>query len=202
MSKFVWRKYVSVGLALSFMMIVISGSVLYIAPPGRIARWINWGVLGLNRAEWETQHTLFSYLFIIFGVIHLFSMNWKAFISYFTNGIANKIRSKKESLLALVTVVLIFLFTLYKVPPVISVMTLGNSISDTWSESINQPPVAGIESMSLGEIAYLFFNSDTTLVVHILREEGCLINSHKESINDIASVNEVSPMFIYNLLKD
>jgi len=200
MKTFVWRKYISVGLALSFFMIFISGIILYIAPAGRIARWIDWSALGLNRAQWETQHTLFSYLFIVFGLIHLFSMNWKSFTSYFINGFKHRIRSKKEALFALFTVLMIFFLTLFKVPPVISVMDLGNSISDTWADKTGEPPAHGIESMSVDEIAELFFESDTDLVFELLEKDGYIVNSKSQTLSEIAAENHISPMKLFKFL--
>ena len=202
MKSFAWRKYISVGLALSFFMIALSGTILYIAPPGRVARWIHWMALGLNRAQWETQHTLFSYLFLIFGVVHLFSMNWKAFLSYFTNGILNKIRSKKEAVAALTTVLLIFFLTFFEVPPVISIMKLGNNISDTWSEKIGNPPARGVESMSAAEIAELFFDSNVDLVMDRLHEAGFTVNDKTQTINEISVVNNISPMEVFMILQN
>ncbi len=202
MKSFAWRKYISVGLALSFFMIALSGTILYIAPPGRVARWIHWMVLGLNRAQWETQHTLFSYLFLLFGVVHLFSMNWKAFLTYFTNGILNKIRSKKEAVAALTTVLLIFFLTFFEVPPVISIMNLGNNISDTWSEKIGNPPARGVESMSAAEIAELFFDSDVDLVMDLLHEAGFTVNDKTQTITEISVVNNISPMEVFIILQN
>jgi len=202
MKNFVWRKYISVGLALSFLMIVLSGFILYIAPPGRVARWIQWMALGLNREQWETQHTLFSYLFISFGIVHLFSMNWKAFLSYFTNGFANKLRSKKEALVAFITVCIIFFLTLFEVPPIISVMNLGNNISDTWSTKIGNPPVRGVESMSAAELAELFFNSDVDLLLDRMREAGFEVVNQTQTLSEISAANGISLKEVYEVFQD
>ncbi|MDX2415156.1 MAG: DUF4405 domain-containing protein [Bacteroidales bacterium] len=202
MKSFAWRKYISVGLALSFFMIALSGTILYIAPPGRVARWIHWMVLGLNRAQWETQHTLFSYLFLMFGVVHLFSMNWKAFLTFFTYGILNKIRSKKEAIAALTTVLLIFFLTFFEVPPVISIMKLGNNISDTWSEKIGNPPARGVESMSAAEIAELFFDSNVDIVMDLLHEAGFTVNDKAQTITEISVENNTSPMEVFMILQN
>ena len=94
MKKFSWRRYISLGLALTFAMILVSGLVLYIAPKGSVARWTNWLFLGLDRAQWETQHTIFSYLFVFFGFVHLFQLNWKAFLSYLGRKIIKREKSK------------------------------------------------------------------------------------------------------------
>lgn len=200
MKNFIWRKYVSVGLAFSFLLISLSGVILYIAPPGRVARWVDWSAFGLNRAQWETLHTLFSLLFLVFGIIHLFNLNWKAFISYFTNGFANRIRSKKEAFAAVLTIIALFLLTVFKVPPVYSVMELGNRISDNWSKKIGEPPVVAVENMTITELAELFYNSDSEALVASLSSEGFKIGNVSQSLKEIAEQNSVSPMDIFKLI--
>ena len=201
MKNFIWRKYVSIGLALSFLMISISGIVLYIAPTGSIARWIKWIMIGFERAQWETIHTIFSFLFIIFGVIHLFNLNWKVFISYFTNGLRAHVRSRREVIASVLTIALVFALTVLKVPPVYSVMEIGNSISDSWSERVGKPPVAGLEDMTLEEIAEIFYASDYSRVENLIRSSGYEISPGNKSLGEIAKNNRVSPLDIFRSLK-
>jgi hypothetical protein len=150
--KFYWRSYVSISLLLSFLVIAVSGVILYLAPPGRVARWISWVMLGFNRGQWEDLHTLFSYLFIIFGLFHLFLFNWKLFFSYLRSRITRKINRKREIIFALATFLAIALFTLAKWPPVYSVMDLGNTISSGWAERRGAPPVPHAEEMTINDI--------------------------------------------------
>ena len=201
MKDFIWRKYVSIGLALSFALITISGIILYIAPPGSIARWVKWIMIGLDRAQWETLHTIFSFLFIAFGIVHLFNLNWKLFISYFTNGFVNHVRSRKEITAALATIIIIFLLTVFKLPPVYSLMELGNRISDTWAENIGRPPVAGIEDLKLNELADMFFASDISRIERLLEDSDYDIPGTESSLKEIAAHNGVSPMEIFKALK-
>lgn len=201
MKSFIWRKYVSIGLALSFVMISLSGIVLYIAPAGSIARWIKWIMIGFERAQWETIHTIFSFLFIIFGVIHLFNLNWKAFLSYFINGVNSYARSRKEAVAAVLTIALVFIFTVYKLPPFYSVMELGNRISDSWSEKVGKPPVAGLEDMTLAEISDIFYASDLKQVEHLVKSAGFVIPSGNKTLREIAEANRVSPLEIFRSLK-
>lgn len=201
MKDFIWRKYISIGLALTFILISISGLVLYIAPPGSIARWVKWLMIGLDRAQWETLHTIFSFLFIVFGIVHLFNLNWKLFISYFTNGFVNHMRSRREIVAAFATIIIIFFLTIFKVPPVYSIMELGNKVSDTWAENIGRPPVAGIENLDLQELADMFFASDIKRVESLLEEAGYQIPEANISLKEIALQNRVSPMEVFRALK-
>ena len=197
MDKSSLRKYISVGLALSFLLILVSGTVLYIAPPGAVARWINWIMLGLSRAQWETQHTLFSYLFILFALVHLFLINWKTFISYLIRRISFDRKSRRESWLALITILGIFFMTLFELPPVITVMDIGNRISAKWEENIGSPPAPGIEDIELDELADRFFESDSDSVMEQIRSAGYKASDPRQSLKEVAKENDVAPMLIF-----
>jgi hypothetical protein len=201
MKKFSLRRYVSTGLALSFLMIVISGIVLYVAPPGRVARWINWTMIGLNRAQWETQHTLFSYLFVTFGLFHLFMINWKTFTSYLKRRISGRKSGNREAYLALVTALLVFLLTFFEIPPLISVMDIGNRISETWENNIGKLPAQEIEDMTLDEIADMFFGSDSGMLLEQVRDAGYDTGNSDHTLKEIARINGVAPMKIYSVIR-
>lgn len=200
MKKFSFRRYISTGLAFSFMMIAISGIVLYVAPPGRVARWTDWSILGLNRAQWETQHTLFSYLFILFGLLHLFVINWKVFISYLKSKAAAGKKRNREAYFALATAMTVFLLTFFEIPPFISVMDLGNSISETWENKTGKLPVLEVEDMTLDEIAEMYFGSDTNMLVEQLTNAGYIPGDRDQSLKEIARSNNVSPMKIFSAI--
>ena len=51
--KFSFRGFTSFTLTLSFILISVSGIVLYIVPSGRVAYWINWKLVGLTRDNWD-----------------------------------------------------------------------------------------------------------------------------------------------------
>jgi len=53
------------------------------SPPGRYAHWVNWEIWGFSKESWQAIHTVFSYTFVILSVFHLFTINWKVFLSYF-----------------------------------------------------------------------------------------------------------------------
>ncbi len=48
---FAWRAMTSVLIAASFLLVVVSGVVLFVSPPGRVANWGNWRMVGLTKHE-------------------------------------------------------------------------------------------------------------------------------------------------------
>ena len=57
------RGFVSFTLTLSFIILSLSGIVLYIMPYGRVAYWINWGIAGLSKDDWDAIHTIIGFVF-------------------------------------------------------------------------------------------------------------------------------------------
>jgi hypothetical protein len=200
--RFYWRSYVSISLLLSFLVISVSGVILYLAPPGRIARWIDWMMLGFSRGQWEDLHTLFSYLFIIFGLFHLFLFNWKLFFSYLRSRITRKLNRRREIFYALATFLVVTLFTLAKWPPVYSVMDLGNNISSGWADRRGAPPVPHAEEMTINDIASELLRVDPELVIRKLQELGIVVRDGNQTLDSIAIQNEAAPSELFKSLSE
>jgi len=79
--KFKFRAFTALIMLWSLIIETVSGVVLYIVPPGRIAHWTNWELWSLNKEGWEAIHTIFGYLFLIFACIHIY-YNWKSILNY------------------------------------------------------------------------------------------------------------------------
>lgn len=45
------RQLTSFIITFAFVVIAISGVILYIVPPGRVANWTNWQLLGLGKEQ-------------------------------------------------------------------------------------------------------------------------------------------------------
>lgn len=55
-----WCGLASVLVAVSFVMLLLSGAMLFVAPPGRVANWSNWRLLGLTKHDWGGLHIWFA----------------------------------------------------------------------------------------------------------------------------------------------
>jgi hypothetical protein len=53
---FQWRALTSVLMTLGFVLLAASGIVLFLSPPGRVANWTNWTILGLRKSDWGGVH--------------------------------------------------------------------------------------------------------------------------------------------------
>jgi hypothetical protein len=180
----------------------VSGIILYLAPPGRVARWTSWVALGLSKGQWQAQHTLASYLFMVLGIIHLFFMNWRAFFTYVKRKVSGQFSRRRETLTAAGLFLVIFLFTLYRIPPIISIMDLGDNISDSWEERISEPPVPHTEELSLEDIARDILDTDPLILVDKLEQSGFITEGIHQTLNDLAIKNKTSPASVFDNISE
>lgn len=177
----------------SFLAMSLSGLILYIAPPGRVFRWTNWHFLWLDLYQWQAIHTLFSYLFIGFAIAHVFSLNWKILFSYFTRKSVEGLRRKKELLAAIIVTILFLVGTTLNLPPFKSIMQIGDFTSEYWGKSIDYPPVAHTEDMTIEEIATVLLHIETADYLKRIENAGFEnVGAHQKLI-DVCELNNVAP---------
>ena len=97
--RFSWRGWTTFVVTISFIVDTLSGIILYIAPPGRVANWSNWKIWGLSKGEWGAIHTIFGYVLLIIVGIHLY-YNWKMFWNFVWSKIRKALNLKWEMALS------------------------------------------------------------------------------------------------------
>jgi hypothetical protein len=75
------RRIVSLTSLLVFLLLLVTGVVLFIVPQGRVAYWSEWRLWGLGKESWAAVHVLTSLLFLFAGITHL-ALNLKPLLSY------------------------------------------------------------------------------------------------------------------------
>ena len=78
------KKITSLTMLLSMIVMTYTGIMLFITPPGRVANWANWELLGLSKTQYADIHSTFMVLFIIATILHIF-YNWRPMTSYMKN---------------------------------------------------------------------------------------------------------------------
>lgn len=111
-----WRSLITFALTLSFCVMIVSGVVLYLAPPGGVARRTGWRFCGLAKDDWMAQHLSGCTVFVLTGLIHLY-LNIRVLWSYIHSKTARGIRRKWELLASLVLVGFMVAGTLWNLPP-------------------------------------------------------------------------------------
>ncbi|MCL4846731.1 MAG: DUF4405 domain-containing protein [Acidobacteria bacterium] len=149
---FHWRSFTSFIITLAFVVITVSGLVLYVAPAGRVANWSGWRLSALDKAQWQAVHTIFAWLFVGFGILHLI-FNWRVLLAHLWSKAKAGLHRRAEVVAAGVVTMLALVFTLAGWPPFSTIVALGESAKNSWAESRNEPPVPHAELLSLRGLA-------------------------------------------------
>ncbi len=194
------RGFIAFLMALSFLGLVVSGVVLYIVPPGRIAHWTNWKLLGLTKSQWESLHTNLGYAFLIFGGFHIY-YNWKSLYNYVYRKTKHAFNLKKELAVATALTIVIIGGSIANIPPFKTVMDIGEYFKNSWEKKLESPPIPHMELYSLRKVV-TELKGDPEVAVKFLNNRGIKVKSADEKLKDIAEKNSTSPEHIYELLKE
>lgn len=178
----------------------VSGVILFLSPAGRVANWSNWRLFGLLKSQWQAVHTIFTFIFVVAIIFHLF-FNWRPLIAYLKMKIGAAVLPRKEILGASILAVLIFVLTLYGVAPFSSVMTFGESLKDSWSSSSTEPPIPHAEEQSIVKFAETIKIPSAQLISQ-LSEKGIKVENESSSIKEISAQNNIAPSDIYNIVRE
>jgi hypothetical protein len=150
--RFNTRAFTSLYMVISGLFIAATGLVLYLAPAGRVAHWVEWRFIFLTKEQWQAVHTIFSFIFVIAVVLHLY-FNWAILWSYLKNRMKAGVRMKRELGTAALFTLAVFGLTLFGIPPFKTVMDFGIYLTDSWATEQTEPPVPHAEELTLVEFA-------------------------------------------------
>lgn len=192
------KKITSLTMLFAMLIMTYTGIILFITPPGRIANWSNWEILGLTKEEYAQVHSTFMVLFIVATILHIF-YNFKPMVSYMKNKSKEFVFFTKDTLVALGISIVFIIGTLSEVAPFSSFLNFGTQIKDSWEKEYGSAPYSHAELSSL--------KTFTSKLGFDLEESKELLKSNsisfdeEQSLSQIAEKNAVSPKFIYDLLR-
>ncbi len=198
-NKIYWRSLVTFLVILTFLIISISGIVLYFAPPGRVAYWSIWKFMALTKTQWQALHTIFTFLFIIGAAVHIY-FNWKVIVSYLKVKINEGMKRRKELILSSTTAALILILTLAGTPPFSSVMELGDKLSNSWATQETEPPVPHAELLTIPEFAGVI-KIPVVKLITTLKNNGVIVEDSLSTIKQVAESNNLSPQQLYGIFQ-
>lgn len=192
------KKITSLTLAWMFLISGISGIILYLAPPGRIARWSEWRIAGLDKDAWAHLHTVTTLLMLLAVALHLY-YNWRPFVSYMKPKIAASLAITRELIASLLIAALIVAGSLLSWPPFAQIVSLGDTLKESWEHKLAAPPYSHAELDTLEQFCQkLKLPIEASL--KRLGDKG--IKAHgDERIESIAEQNGVTPAFLFALLQ-
>ena len=184
----------------AFIVLTVTGIVLYVVPQGRIAHWVHWSLFGMSKDQWGWVHMMFGGVFIITGFLH-FYFNWKPFKKYFADKVKDHFEIKREVLIATAITILIFVVSALNAPPASWVIELNDWIKGSWITSPElEPPYGHAEESSLAGISKKL-GLDINQVIAHLDKADINYSGKKDTLDSIAQKNETTPMAIYEMIK-
>ena len=195
-SAFRFRPFVSLLTGFSFLMIVMTGAVLYITPPGRVANWTNWQFWGLSKHQWIDLHICFSALFLIVSIIHIW-LNGKSLLRYLVSKTAAAKRLRWEWVASLMICGIVSWGALKPFVPFSSLLDLNNRIKFSWENQEVKAPVAHAELLSIAEVAK---QADIEIETIIGNLQSHQIEADADDIfGDLAARHNLSPDALYEM---
>jgi len=194
------RGFVTFLTLMSFVIMTVTGIVLYFAPQGRVAYWVDWHFWGIDKNDWGSIHTISCFLFIIVGIYHLV-LNWKPFLNYISHRAARGFRLKKEFGVALALSLFVILGSMYRVPGIKQVLDFGDYTKALWVKSKEyDPPIAHAEQLSLKNFAKKM-DIDLAPAMAELGKNGIKVATPDDSLAKVAKDNQTSPVNLYIQIK-
>ncbi len=93
----------------TFVLVSVSGIVLFFSPNGRLARETGWEMLALNKGDWMDVHIFFGYLCLAVALYHVW-LNRKPLLGYFKRRAAGTPRGiRLEWVVALLICIALFM---------------------------------------------------------------------------------------------
>ena len=198
-SKFHWKVFVSFYVVFSFLALAMSGLVLYVAPPGRIANWSVWRLLLLSKAQWQAVHTIVALAFLVAAGFHIY-FNWKVLVAYLKSKLQAGIRMKRELAAASLTGAAILAVSITGMPPFGTVMDVGEDIKNSWSTTASEPPVPHAELMTVEKLSETV-KIPTEKAVANLEKQGITVGRPTMTVQQIADENKLTPQQVYQKIQ-
>ncbi len=194
------RGFISLLTALSFLIMTVSGIILFITPQGRIAYWLDWNFWGISKTQWGDMHITTSLLFALAGLWHTW-LNWRSLLSYFHDKVKKTVALKWELAVAAVITIFCTVGGIYKTPPLSYILSLNDYIKESWVKTPEDEPV--ISHAELLPLKNFLNKVDIELepALAALNKQGIKVSGPDEKLLDISRNNHRSPAVIYKMLK-
>jgi hypothetical protein len=195
--RFIWKSFVSFLVLLAFGGLAVTGSVLYVAPAGRVSNWSQWTLFVLTKEQWQALHTVLSATFLVAAVFHLI-LNWPVLKAYLRMKLATGRPRRRELLAATGAATMLTAIAIADLPPARQVMDAGEMLKTQWSEDGNEPPVPHAELLSIARLAELRKLPASTMVANL--QKAGFTATGDATLAQVAAQHSVSPSEAYKAM--
>jgi len=194
------KKITSLTMLTSVLVMIYTGIMLFIAPPGRIANWADWRFFALSKEQLIALHTTFMVVFIVATILHII-YNWRLMISYLRNSARSLIVFTKEMIIASLITVVTITGTLYEIPPFSTFVSFSADVSDSWIREYGEPPYGHAELSTIQNFSKKV-GLDSEQSKKALLDAGIAPDDIAKSLKEIAKANGASPEALYLIMKN
>jgi len=132
-----FRKITSFVMLYSFLIMVLSGIMLFISPFGRLSMMIQWEFLGLDKMQWQALHLIFMLIFTLAGLLHIF-YNYKAIKNYLKSKSKKIVVFTTAHSIAIAVTAALFYVTISHMEPFESFVKMNKSFNDYWTKEFRE----------------------------------------------------------------
>ncbi len=195
-----WRAMTSVLISLAFVTMLVSGVILLLSPPGRIANWSDWRMLGYTKHDWSDLHVWFAIVFVIAGLLHIV-LNIRLLVSYFRNRLTRRVGFRLEWIVALAIAGVVFAGTRAGVPPFSTFLAFSERIKQSWEDPRSAAPMPHAELLTVQEFAE---KAGIPLPTALERLSNRALEGVAPEIvvAELASRNDLSAQRLYEIMRD
>ena len=194
--RFRFRAFVSLLTTFSFIILAVTGAILYITPPGRVANWTNWTFWSLSKHQWIAVHICFCTLFLIASILHIW-LNFKPLISYFFSKAKTAPALRLEWILAIAICGIFCLGALRPFIPFSSLLDLNESIKFGWEKPKQKAPVPHAELLTIEELAKKSDMEANTIIQNL--KGGGIEAKISDIFGSIAEQQNLSPNELFTI---
>jgi hypothetical protein len=204
-ASFRFRRFLTAGLSLSFLVAAVSGIVLFLRPEGSLARWTGWAVMGLDKRRWEAVHIVFVLVLLVASLAHVW-LNRRPLVTSVLGGASTRPAGgwraslAREFVAALGLVVLAFSAATTPWQPAAALNGLRSLLKDGTFAAKVLPPVVDADKLTVRELCKVG-SLDEQRAVAQARRRGIEIRDPSQTVAAIAQAHHVTPEAVYVALR-
>ena len=117
----------------AFLLLTVSGVILYAAPRGSTAHRIDWTLLGLDRQQWIATHVVMAVLFLVAAIFHI-AYNMRMLLHHCVGSSDRSIPVTPEFGVSLVILIVVLALIGLNTAPVEWIYDVRHTLRDRYEE--------------------------------------------------------------------
>lgn len=194
------RAFTSLLVAVGFIALLVSGGVLFLSPPGRVANWTQWQILGLTKHGWSDLHIVFGAIFLVGALFHI-AFNWRPLLQHLGARMSGRPGFRLEWVAAVLVGVAVFAGTRAQVAPFSTLLAWSEQLRGGWEQTRDRAPIPHAELLTLRELATQA-GVPPEEALRRLQTSGVQDAREETQVQAIADAAHITPSKVYDLIRN